>query len=235
MFLSIIFVFCMLGAVVFTVARKISAEMSESAIQNLSESLDLIKGTTEAILEKEAEFQQLIAQELATIRDPEEFIRSYNKNSTMVRMSFIPSGETEGVSNMGDGFSAGDLDFSDGKTAGGLLISQSYLNYMGTWAYTMKCPVVKDGEEIATLYIEYVYDSFDESLPKGFYNGRAMLYIMDAKSERLVLKPKGMGQRNAGHLNLEDFYRANNILEGDLRAEVSECVRTGTGTLASIW
>lgn len=231
MFLSIIFVFCMLGAVVFTVARKISAEMSESAIQNLSESLDLIKGTTEAILEKEAEFQQLIAQELATIRDPEEFIRSYNKNSTMVRMSFIPSGETEGVSNMGDGFSAGDLDFSDGKTAGGLLISQSYLNYMGTWAYTMKCPVVKDGEEIATLYIEYVYDSFDESLPKGFYNGRAMLYIMDAKSERLVLKPKGMGQRNAGHLNLEDFYRANNILEGDLRAEVSECVRTGKNIL----
>ena len=40
-----------------------------------------------------------------------------------------------------------------------------------------------------------------------------------------------MGQRNAGHLNLEDFYRANNILEGDLRAEVSECVRTGKNIL----
>ncbi len=231
LFLSIIFVFCMLGAVVFTVSRKISVEMSESAIQNLSESLDLIKGTTEAILQKEAEFQQLIAQELATIKDPEEFIRSYNKNSTMVRMSFIPSGETEGVSNMGDGFSAKDLDFSEGKTAGGLPVSQSYLNYMGTWAYTMKCPVLKDEEEIATLYIEYVYDSFDESLPKGFYNGRAMLYIMDAKSERLVLKPRGMGERNAGHLNLEDFYRANNILEEDLRDEVSECVRSGKNIL----
>ena len=162
LFLSIIFVFCMLGAVVFTVSRKISVEMSESAIQNLSESLDLIKGTTEAILQKEAEFQQLIAQELATIKDPEKFIRSYNKNSTMVRMSFIPSGETEGVSNMGDGFSAKDLDFSEGKTAGGLPVSQSYLNYMGTWAYTMKCPVLKDEEEIATLYIEYVYDSSNE-------------------------------------------------------------------------
>ena len=43
---------------------------------------------------------------------------------------------------------------------------------------------------IATLYIEYVYDSFDESLPDGFYNGKAMLYIMDSKSERLVLNLK---------------------------------------------
>ena len=60
--LSIVLVFCILGAVVFSVARKLSAEMSSSAIHNLSESLELIKGTIEAILTKEAEFQSLIAQ-----------------------------------------------------------------------------------------------------------------------------------------------------------------------------
>ena len=34
--LSIILVFCIIGAVVFSVARKISNEMSSSAIHNLS-------------------------------------------------------------------------------------------------------------------------------------------------------------------------------------------------------
>ncbi len=91
----------------------------------------------------------------------------------------------------------------------------------------MKCPVFKNGKEIATLYIEYIFDSIEESLPDGFYNGKAMLYIMDAESERLVLKPRGKGQRDAGHLNLEDYYRANRIVEQDLRTEVSECVKAG--------
>ncbi len=231
LFFSIIFVFCILGTVVFSVSRKVSVEMSNSAIQNLSESLDLMKGTIEAILIKEAEFQKLIAQELTIIENPEEFIRSYHKNQTMVKMSLILAGETEGISNQEEVFSERELNFSSGKTVDDLPISESYLNYMGTWAYTMKCPVEKDGQTIATLYIEYVYDSFDKSLPNGFYNGKAMLYIMDAKNERLVLKPKGMGQRDAGHLNLEDFFRANNILEKSLRNEVIECIKTGKNIL----
>ena len=73
--LSIILVFSILGVVVFSVARQISAEMSASAVSNLSESLDLIKCTIEAIMKKEAEYQKLMAQELVVIQDPEEFIR----------------------------------------------------------------------------------------------------------------------------------------------------------------
>ena len=229
--LSIIVVFCMLGTIVFAVAQKISSEMSASAIQNLSESLDLMKGTMEAILVKEAEFQKLMAKELVMLENPENFIQSYDRNQTMVRITLILSGETEGISNTGEVLSEEELDFSSGKTVDGLPISQSYMNYMGTWAYSMKCPVMKDNQELGTLYVEYIYDTFEESLPNGFYNGRAMLYIMDAKTERLVLKPKGMGERNAGHLNLQDFYRANNIWEQDLRAEVFECVKNGTNIL----
>ena len=93
--------------------------------------------------------------------------------------------------------------------------------------YTMKCPVERDGKEIASLYIEYVYDSLDQSLPDGFYNKRAMLYIMDAHSERLVLKPKGMGERSAGHLNLDDFFRANDIRDEALLQDVTQSVRNG--------
>ncbi|WP_331491084.1 response regulator [Schaedlerella arabinosiphila] len=212
-------------------AQKISAEMSSSAIQNLSESLELMKGTIDAILLKEAEFQKLIADEIAEIGDPEQFIRTYNKNKTMVKMSLILSGKEEGISNTGETFTEEELDFSANWTIDGIPISKSYVNYMGTWAYTIKCPVEKDGREIASLYIEYVYDALDRSLPDGFYNGRAMLYIMDTQSERMVLKPKGMGERDAGHLNLEDFYRANNIQEEELQAEVAECIKKGDNIL----
>ncbi len=224
---SIIFVFCILGVIVFLVAHKISVEMSESAIQNLTESLDLMQGSIEVILDKEAEFQKLMAQELAEIENPREFIRTYKANQTMVKISLIMDGEEEGVSNTGERFTPEELDFSFGGTVNDLPISQSYLNFMGTWAYSMKCPVEKEGQRIGELYIEYVYDSFEQSLPNGFYDGWAMLYIMDAKSERLVLKPKGMGERDAGHLNLEDFYRANQIMEEELQKEVSMCLENG--------
>ena len=224
---SIILVFSILGVVVFSVSRKISVEMSQSAVQNLSESLDLIKCTIEAILNKEAEFQKLMAQEIALAEDPVQHLRAYSGSQTMARISLIYAGESEGISDDGTVFTAEELDFSAGGTVDGLAISQSYVNYMGTWAYTIKCPVVSDGEETATLYVEYVYDYLDSSLPAGFYNQKAMLYLMDAETERLVLKPKGMGERDAGHLNLQDFYRANDIQDESLLAEVEACLREG--------
>ena len=228
---SIVLVFCIFGAFVFSVSRKISREMSESAIQNLSESLDLIESTIEAILRSEAEFQTLIAQEIARTDDPESYIRTYEKNQTMSKMSLILAGETEGVSNSGERFTEEGLDFSAGGSIMGLPVSQSYLNYMGTWSYTIKCPVTRDGVEIGTLYAEYVYDAVDRSLPDGFYNKQASLYIMDAESRRFVLKPKGMGKRNAGHLNLSDFYRANSIEDPEIHEEVEACLQSGKNIL----
>ncbi len=225
--ISIIVVFCILGTVVFSVARKTFAEMSVSAINNLSDSLVLVKGTVEAILMKEAEFQEFIAQEIAISRDPYEFIRSYSKSQMIAKVSLILEGDTEGISSTGEIFSESTLDFSTGKTVGSLPITQSYLNDMGTWAYTIKCPVMKNGREMAALYIEYTFDSFELTFPDNLYDGKAMLYIMDSQSERLVLKPTGMGQRDAGHLNLADFYRANNITEESIQTMVAETIRDG--------
>ena len=145
----------------------------------------------------------------------------------MVKMSLILPGETEGISNKGETFSEQELDFTFGEEINGMSVSQSYLNDMGAWAYTIKCPVVKAEKEIGHLYIEYIFDSFEDILPGRFYNGRAVLYIMDTKSERLVLKPTGMGERDAGHVNLEDFYRANSILDAELQAEVAENISGG--------
>lgn len=227
LFLSISLVFIILGVIVFSLSRKISAEMSESATQNLSESLNLVQCTIEAILNNEAEFQKLLAQEIALAEDPEEQIRSYGRNQIMVKVSLIREGETQGISNSGEVFNEEGLNFTAGKTVNGLDVSQTYLNYMGAWAYTMKCPVVKDDRKIADIYAEYTYDSLNDSLPDGFYDNKAMIYIMDAETERFVLKPRGMGERNAGHLNLSDFYRANDIKEEGLLADVTECLKNG--------
>ena len=225
LFLSIVLVFCLLGGVVFTVSRKISKEMSAAAIQNLNENLNLIKCTIESIWNMEAEFQTLMARDIAAMENPEDYIRSYEKNDTMVRIALIRAGETEGVSSTEELFSEEGMTFFSAGMADGLEISSSYLNYMGAWAYCIKCPVIKDGSVIGSLYAEYTFDSLDRSLPDGFYDRQAMLYIMDTDTERFVLKPKGMGARNAGHLNLEDFYRANEIHDESLRAEIEDCVR----------
>lgn len=224
--LSILLTFCILGTIVYFVARRISSEMSQSAISNLSESLELVRGTIEAILEKEAEFQKLIAQEISLMEEPEQFIRTYGGNRTMVKISYIGQGKKSGISNNGEEFSAEGLDFSAGKEVSGLPVSTSYLNDMGAWAYTIKCPVVRDSKEIAVLYVEYIYESFEEALPSSFYNRKATLYIMDAKSCRFVLKPKGLKERTVGHLDLDDFYRANAILEPEIQEEVSDCINS---------
>ena len=205
--------------------------MSESAIQNVSESLDLIQCTIEAILRSETEFQSLIAKEIARAEDPEQYISTYGKNKMMARLSLIMTGETSGVSSNGEPFTEEGLDFSAGGCIEGLPVSKSYVNYMGAWSYTIKCPIERDGQEIGMLYAEYIYDAIDKSLPNGFYNKEATLYIMDAESERFVLKPKGMGQRDAGHLNLDDFYRANSIQDEEIKREVSECLNTGNNLL----
>ena len=225
--LSISLVFIFLGMIVFSVFRKISVEMLESATQNLSESLNLIQCTIEAILNNEAEFQKLLAQEIALVEDPEEQIRSYGRNQVMAKISLVWEGERQGISNTGEVFTEEGLNFTTGRTVNGLDVSQTYLNYMGAWAYTMKCPVVKDDRKIADIYVEYTYDSLNDSLPNGFYDKKAMLYIMDAETERFVLKPRGMGERNAGHLNLDDFYRANDIKDEGLLENVSECLKNG--------
>ena len=231
LFLSVALVFCVLGAVVIFVAQRISREMSDSAIQNLSESLDLIQSTIEMVLESEAEFQSLVAREVAKVEDPEHYIRSFEKNQIMVKTAFIPAGKTEGYSNTGETFTAGELDFSAGGMVRGMPVSQSYLNHMGTWAYTIQCPVERDGRGLGTLYVEYVYDLIDNSLPNGFYDRQATLYIMDTQSQRFVLKPKGLGMRSAGHLNLDDYYRANDIVDAGIRAEVARCLEQGENAL----
>ena len=122
-------------------------------------------------------------------------------------------------------------DFSGNETVDGLPLSRSYVNDMGTWAYTIKCPVIRDKEEIAALYIEYIYDSFDKAFPGRFYNKESKLYLMDAHSERLVLKPKGIGERDAGHINLKDFYYANKINEEDLQKHAAKSIKNGENVM----
>ena len=218
--IAILVVFAIMGASVYGVAKKTYDDMSDAAILNLNENLNLLQNTVEAIFRSEAEFQMLMAEEIAQADDPLAYILNLKNNDTTSKISVILAGEDVGLSNDGEPYNAADLDFSAGGTVLGLPISQSYVNYMGTWAYTIACPIERDGRAVGTLYTEYVYDAIAQSLPQGFYDQQAVLYLMDAASQRFVLKPEGMGERDAGHLNLEDFYRANNVVDDETLALV---------------
>ena len=112
---TVVLFFAVLGSVVFSVSRRITDEMAMSAISNLSESLDLIEGTIGTMLEMEAEYQKLMAKELAETEEPEAFIRFYDGNRTMVKVSMTEAGASEGISGNGEPFTVEGLDFSAGK------------------------------------------------------------------------------------------------------------------------
>ena len=61
--IPVILFFSIMGVAVYFAAEKISTQMSASAVENLSENLDLIRGTIEVTIKREAEFQRLLAQE----------------------------------------------------------------------------------------------------------------------------------------------------------------------------
>ncbi len=227
----VVVVFLILGSFVFYISTRISEEMSLSALSNLTESLELIKGAVETYFENEAEYQKLLAKEIAVMDNPEDFVSRYESSDMMIKLSLVLAGSEQGISNTGGIFSPGTLSFPEGNAVADLPVSTAYINEMGTWAYTMKCPVERDGKEIAVLYAEYIYDALAKVLPDKFYNSKAVLYVMDVKSERLILKPKGRGEREAGHVNLEDFYRANEIREDDIQEEIAENIRNGRNVM----
>ena len=229
--IAVLLIFAVMGASIYGVAKKTYDDMSEAAIRNLNENLSLVENTIEAIMGSEAEFQQLIAEELAATPDPEEAVLNLRNNDTTAQFSVVMAGRDEGLSNDGEPFIPADLDFSSGGTVLGLPVSQSYVNYMGTWAYTIACPIQRDGREVGTLYAEYVYDAIERSLPRGFYDNQAVLYLMDTDTQRFVLKPDGMGERDAGHLNLEDFYRANSVDDEKTLALVADGIAGRTSVM----
>lgn len=218
-----VLIFALMGATIWGISKKTSDDMSDAAIANLNENLNLMKSTIEAIFKSEADFQRVTAEELAEADDPLVAITHIPSNDTTSLISLVPSGTHVGISNNGQPFDPASLDFSGGSSVFGLSLSQSYVNAMGTWAYTMACPVERNGSPIATLYMEYTFDTIGEALPQSFYGNQAVLYLMDKANERFVLKPEGMGEREAGHINLEDFYRANAI--GN--PQILEMVTTG--------
>ena len=220
--LVIVLIFAVMGASIWAVSKKTSDDMADAAILNLNENLNLMESTVEAIQDSEAQFQRLLATELAAAGDPAAAVERLGKSDAAALISVVPQGADVGVSNDGAPFDPASLDFSGGGAIGGLPVSQAYVNAEGSWAYTVKCPIERDGVPIAELYTEYTFDAIDQSLPQGFYGQRAVLYLMDAATERFVLKPEGMGERDAGHVNLEDFYRANNITDPAILAMVED-------------
>ncbi|MCI8468881.1 MAG: response regulator [Eggerthellaceae bacterium] len=216
---------------VLAIAHKTSQEMYDSAIQSLDENLNLMKSTIDAIVSSEVDFQELIGDEIALSPDPAAYIQNLHASDAISKLSIVLDEGDVAVSSDGRPFSPDSIDFSSGSTIHGNPVSQSFVNDEGTWAYVIASPLVRDGHQIGTLYVEYAYDAIGSALPKNFYNNQAVFYLMDSANERFVLKPDGLGDREAGHLNLEDFYRANSITDERIIAMVREGIEAGHNVL----
>lgn len=114
-------------------------------------------------------------------------------------ISVVPEGADVGVSNDGAPFDPASLDFSGGGAIGGLPVSQAYVNAEGSWAYTVKCPIERDGVPIAELYTEYTFDAIDQSLPQGLLRpaGRALPHGRRHGALRAEARGHGRARRGA--------------------------------------
>lgn len=70
--IAVIVIFVVMAVSIYGIAKKTYDDMSEAAIQNLNENLNLMGNTVEAIMRSEAEFQLLTAEEIAQAKDPQD-------------------------------------------------------------------------------------------------------------------------------------------------------------------
>ena len=90
---AVVLIFALMGASIYGVAKKTYDDMSDAAIQNLNENLNLMRNTVEAIMRSEAEFQQLVAEEIAAAPDPSSYVLNLRNNDTTSKLSVVLAGE----------------------------------------------------------------------------------------------------------------------------------------------
>ena len=78
--LVIVLIFAVMGASIWAVSKKTSDDMADAAILNLNENLNLMESTVEAIQDSEAQFQRLLATELAAAGDPAAAVERLGKS-----------------------------------------------------------------------------------------------------------------------------------------------------------
>ena len=105
----VLVIFAVMGASIYGVAKKTYDDMSAAAIRNLNENLNLIENTVEAIMRSEAEFQQLIAEEIAAAPDPEDYVLNLRNNDTTAMVWVVWDGLARGLSTEGEPFRPADL------------------------------------------------------------------------------------------------------------------------------
>ncbi|MFR7404023.1 MAG: hypothetical protein ACLUW6_05205 [Coriobacteriaceae bacterium] len=90
--LVIVLIFAVMGASIWAVSKKTSDDMADAAILNLNENLNLVESTVEAIQDSEAQFQRLLATELAAAGDPAAAVERLGKSDAAALISVVPGG-----------------------------------------------------------------------------------------------------------------------------------------------
>lgn len=174
--LVIVLIFAVMGASIWAVSKKTSDDMADAAILNLNENLNLMESTVEAIQDSEAQFQRLLATELAAAGDPGRRCGALGQKRCRRRSSpSCPRGPTSASPTTAPPSIRRRSISAAGAPRGlarlpGLCERRGQLGLHGEMSHE------RDGVPIAELYTEYTFDAIDQSLPQGLLRpaGRAL-------------------------------------------------------------
>lgn len=166
--------------------QKADDDICAAAISNLSGNLEVVSVTADRLLATEVENLQKIAFNVAEKENPQAWIEDYCTIDGMTAVELVMA---ENLAEDGGGrlpVPVETLDFSDGRTAGGLPISKSCQGKDGQWYYALSCPVIVEGEVIGTLYGEITWRHIEAGLPSRLYGEDSVFLLLDGMSDNVI-------------------------------------------------
>ena len=212
---GLLLILTVLTVFIGTLIQRTSKQMSDSQISNLQNNLSVVATVTENALEKDVKSLMQIAREYAenpnVVFNPEWI-------PNIKDLYFVEKGVSLEEAKANTKIPLTELDFSDGGNVDGYLISKCYVGSEGSWCYTLKVPVMKDGQQIAQLYGEFAWDDIKTALPRALYNGEAPVYIWDSMSDTVVVSSKLAGSINYAPATMNDFIKLTGFKTGEKEA-----------------
>lgn len=231
--LVIVLIFAVMGASIWAVSKKTSDDMADAAILNLNENLNLVESTVEAIQDSEAQFQRLFGHRACRRgRSGRRCGALGQKRCRRAHLCRARGGRRRRLQRRCP-LRPGVARFQRRGSHQGAPVSQAYVNAEGSWAYTVKCPIERDGVPSPSCTPSTPSTLSTSALPQGSTaSGPCSTSWTPPRSASC--EAEGMGERDAGHVNLEDFYRANNITDPVILSMVADGVANRENVMFAI-
>ena len=168
--------------------RNMTYKISNVAVSNLTGSVSMLKGTMESLLEEDEEALSLVAGKTAEKEDMKAWFDDFCTTNGMSGIVLVKPDENTKIAGSGTDIPVEKLDFSKNKKVDKLLISASYMNSGGEWAYALRCPVMKDDVHVADVIAEYTWNHIYQSMTSNLYGEDSSVLVYDHLSGKMVVQ-----------------------------------------------